>query len=341
MGVQITELLSRKFISLDELKNKTLAIDSSIFLYQFLTTIRQRDGSLLTDSKGNVTSHLTGLFSRNCNLIKNGLKLIYVFDGKPPVLKKAENKDRKRKKQEALAKYKIAKKKKDIVEMKKFAARTTRLTTKMVEEAKSLIQAFGLPVIQAPSEGEAQASYLVKKKEAYAVASQDSDSLLFECPILIRNISVAGKKKKINTMVYETIRPELINLKDTLTKLNISQDQLIALGMLVGTDYNPGGIKGIGKKNALKLVKKYPHNLDNLFSDVKWDFFFSVDWQDVFNLFKHMPVNKDYSILFKEIDKEKIIKILVDEHDFSLERVEKQLNELLKEKKQKGLGDWF
>ena len=340
MGVNITGLLSKKIISLDDLKNKRIAVDASIFLYQFLTTIRQRDGTPLMDSKNRVTSHLAGLFSRNCNLIKNGLKLIYVFDGEPPKLKEEEHEKRKKNKEEAKAKYEIAKKKKDIAEMKKFAARTTKLTKDMVEDAKSLIEAFGLPIIQAPSEGEAQAAYLAKNNEAYAVASQDADSLLFASPNLIRNLSVSGKKKRIKKEFYETITPELISLTETLEKLQINQDQLIILGMLVGTDYNVGGIKGIGKKGALKLVTKYK-DFDELFKDVKWNDYFNVDWEDIFNLFKKMPVEKDYSLKFNQINKEKIIKILVEEHDFSLERVEKQLNGLLEEKKQKGLGEWF
>jgi len=335
MGVAITELLKKKNISLDYLNNKSIAVDASIFFYQFLTTIRQRDGSLLMDSHGRVTSHLAGLFSRNCNLIKNGLNLIYVFDGEPPKLKEDENEKRKKKKKEAQAKYEIAKIKKDVAEMKKFASRTTKLTKEMIDDAKSLIEAFGLPVIQAPNEGEAQAAYLVKQKEAYAVASQDADSLLFGTPILIRNLSVSGKKKiKSN----ELIQPELINLNETLRDLGINQNQLIVLGMLIGTDYNLGGIKGIGAKNALKLVKKYD-DFDKLFLDAKWGDYFDFDWKSVFDLFKNMPINKNYSIKFKEVDKEKIIKILVDKHDFSLERIENKINELKID--QRGLGEWF
>jgi len=332
MGVAITELLSKKDISLDFLSNKTIAVDASIFLYQFLTTIRQRDGSFLTDSKGNITSHLAGLFSRNCHLIKNRIKMVYVFDGKPPKLKEGERDKRRKIKEEAQAKYEIAKEKKDVNEMKKFAARTTRLTKEMTEEAKSLINAFGIPIVQAPSEGEAQAAYLVKRNEAYAVASQDADSLLFETPHLIRNLSVSGKKKN------KFISPELINLRETLELLKINQDQLIVLGMLVGTDYNIGGIKGIGKKNALKLVKQYD-DFEKLFKHVKWKDYFDVDWKKIFDLFKKMPVNEKYILEFNEIDKEKIIKLLVDKHDFSLERIEKQLSFLKKE--QKGLGEWF
>lgn len=342
MGVQITELLLKKEINLNELANKVIAVDSHLFLYQFLTTIRQRDGSLLIDSKGRVTSHLAGLFARSTKLIESGLKLVYVFDGEPPELKHEEREKRKEMKIEAQKRYEEAKKKRDIEEMKKYAARTTRLTPEMIEEAKKLIQALGIPIIEAPSEGEAQAAYLVKKNKAFAVASQDADALLFSAPVLVRNLSVVGKKKKANKMAFETFKPEIIDLAENLNNLGIDQDQLIVLGILVGTDYNPGGVKGIGPKNALKLLKQHKKNFDKLFKEVDWHFKYS--WKEVFETFKKMPVTDKFKLEWKEIDKEKVIKLLVDEHDFSEERVNRGIERLVKEKEkkqQKGLGDFF
>src|SRR3989339_157274 len=117
MGVAITELLVKKEIEIDDLKGKVIIVDAPLFLYQFLTTIRSRDGSLLMDSKGNVTSHLTGLFTRTANLMQKGLKLVYVFDGKVPDLKKEERAKRKELKLEAAKKFEEAKKKEDLDEM--------------------------------------------------------------------------------------------------------------------------------------------------------------------------------------------------------------------------------
>ncbi len=343
MGVQITELLELKEISIDELANKVIAVDAHLFLYQFLTTIRQRDGALLMDSKGNVTSHLTGLFSRTANLVQKGLKLAYVFDGKPPELKNKEREKRKQIKIDSEKKFKEAAKKQDIEEMKKYAARTSRLTPEMIEEAKKLISYFGLPLIEAPSEGEAQAAYLVKNKDAFAVASQDADSLLFGTSRLIRNLSIAGKRKKTNKLAYETIKPEIADLAQNLNHIGIDQDQLIALAMLIGTDYNPGGIKGIGPKNAMKLVKKYKSDLDKLFEDAKWPDNFDFPWTDVFYLIKKMPVTDKYELDWKPVDEEKIKKLLIDEHDFSVDRVNSSLNKLAGEtqkKQQKSLSDF-
>ena len=344
MGVNITELLTKKEVSLSNLKDKIIAVDASLFLYQFITTIRSRDGNLLMDSKGNVTSHLVGLFSRTTNLMSKGLKLVYVFDGKPPELKNKEKEKRINLKKEAELKYNRAKEKEDIVEMKKYAARTSRLTKEMIEESKSLLLALGIPVVQAPSEGEAQAAYIVKQGDAFAVASQDADSLLFGANKLIRNLSMIGKRKKTNKLAYETIKPELVDLSENLNKLGIDHDQLIALCMLIGTDYNPGGIKGIGPKNAIKLVKKHRSDIEGLFKEVKWNNFFDFPWTEPFYLFKKIPVTDDYKLKWKEVDEQKLNELLVKAHDFSEERVSSSIIKLIKNtklKQQKGLGEFF
>lgn len=344
MGVNIAELLVRKEINLKELKGKVVAVDASMFLYQFITTIRQRDGSPLKDSKGNITSHLTGLFSRTINLLSAGLKLVYVFDGKPPELKTAEKERRTALKVEAQKKYEEAKEQEDIDSMKKYAGRTARLTREMVEEAKELLSAMGVPVVQAPTEAEAQASYIVKKGDSYAVATQDADTLMFGAPLIIRNLSIVGKRKKVNALSYATVKPELVDLSENLNQLGIDSDQIIALCMLVGTDYNIGGIKGIGPKNALKLVKKYGKDIDKLFEEVKWDDYFDYSWQEVFYAIKKIRITDDYEIKFGKIDEDKVKKILVDKHDFSEERVSTSIKKLIKEqgdRKQKGLGDFF
>ncbi len=344
MGVALTELLLIKEIDLDFLKNKILVVDAPMWLYQFLSSIRQRDGSLLTDSKGNVTSHLMGLASRISNLSQHGIKLAFAFDGEPPKLKKLTLDKRKEIKQEAEKKFESAKEKADEELMKKYAARTSRLTKEMIEEAKKLVEAFGLPVIEALSEAEAQASLIVKNNDAFAIATNDADALLFEATRIARNVNMAGKKKKMNKLSFETINPDLIILEDNLKHLGISQDQLIALAMLIGTDYNMGGIKGIGPKNALKLVKKHEKNIDLMFKEAKWNENFEFEWQEVFDLIKNIPVDKDYELRWKEADEDKIMKLLVDEHDFSEERVRSQLEGIANSKQkgnQKGLGEFI
>ncbi len=341
MGTNLKDLLVMEEISIDKLKNKVLAVDTFNVLYQFLTTIRQRDGTPLKDSKGNVTSHLTGLFNRTTRLMKEGLKLIFVFDGKPPELKEKERARRTALKQEALKEYEKAAKKKDIESMKKYASRTSKLTGEMIEESKELLRALGLPVIQAPSEGEAQVAYIAGKGEAYAGISEDYDSLLYGIPKLVKNLTISGKRKR--GAAYVTVKPKIISISKNLNNLGIDQDQLIVLAMLVGTDYNPGGVKGIGPKTALKLVKEHKHDFDMLFDVAKWDESCDVDWKDIYYLFKKMPVEKEYNLEWGKVNKEKLYKMLVEDHDFSEERVEnalKALVEVEKEKQQKSLADF-
>lgn len=345
MGTKITELLESKELSIDDLKGKTVVVDAFNQLYMFLASIRQPDGSLLKDSQGNVTSHLNGLFYRFTKLMQHDIKFIFVFDGKPPDLKLKERARRAELKHEAEKKYEEAREKEDLDEMKKYAARTSKLTKDMIVDAKELIGALGMCIVQAPSEGEAQAALIVKNKQAYASLSQDADSLIFGCPLVVKNLTLSGRRKRAGKLDYDTIIPELISLHDTLKNLGITLNQLIVIAMLTGTDYNIGGIKGIGHKTALKLVKEYGDkepDFDRLFKDKGWDEYFNYDWKDVFNIIKDTETTGDYKIMFKDVDTEKVVEILCKKHDFSEERVRKILEPLYtKPKSQKGLGEWF
>ena len=344
MGVALTELLLIKETDLDFFQNKVLVVDAPMWLYQFLSSIRQRDGSLLMDSKGNVTSHLMGLMTRITNLSRQNIKLAFAFDGESPKLKHLTLEKRKEMKIAAQKNFDSAKESNNVELMKKYASRTSRLTSEMTDEAKKLIDAFGLPVISAPSEAEAQASFIVKNNNAFAIATNDADAMLFEATRIVRNLNMAGKKKKLNKLSYETINPDIIMLSDNLNHLGISQDQLIALAMLIGTDYNSGGIKGIGPKNALKLVKVHGNDFEKLFLDAKWKDHFDFEWQEVFDLIKHMPVDRNYEMKWKPVEEEKVLKLLVDDHDFSQERVRSQIESMAKsteKKSQKGLTEFF
>ncbi len=347
MGLQIRDIVPKKEIKIEDLKGKILAVDAFNVIYQFLANIRQPDGTPLMDSKKRVTSHLSGLFYRTTNLMARGLKLIYVFDGKPHALKGETVSERIAHKEEAKEKYDKAKARGSEEDMFKYSRQALHLTEEMIEESKKLVEALGLPVVQAPSEGEAQCSYIVKKGEAYAVASQDYDSLAFGASRLIQNLTLA-RKRKLASGAFVPIVPEMIELEQVLNSLQINHEQLICLGILVGTDFNPGGVKGIGPKKALQLVQQY-RSPSLLFSALgklaeegkinNPDF----DWQDIFELFKKPDVTSDYKIEFKKIDEKALKKLLCDEHDFSEERVTSALGKIYENKEkasQKGLGDF-
>jgi len=351
MGIQLTALMSPKEIEIKELSGKKIAIDSFNWLYQFLSIIRGYDGKPLMDSKGRVTSHLSGFFYRSLNLIEAGIRPIYVFDGKPPEFKKAEAEARHEARKKAHEEWVAALEAEAYDEAKKFAKRAVFLNKEMIEGAKELLAVMGFPVVQAPSEGEALCSVMVKNKDAWATASQDYDSLLFGSTRLIRNLSVSGKRKYQKTE-WTTVNPELLVLKDVLSELEITHDQLIILGILIGTDYNPGGIHGIGPKKALELIKnkktmakifesEHPMRSGDAASGGGLAWNFEISPQEIFDFFKNPPVD-EYKIKFSEPDPDKIKKILIDKHEFSEERVENGLKRLLqideKPKSQKSLG---
>lgn len=344
MGVAITELLKSKEIKIADLKGKVLAVDAFNILYMFTTTIRGPDGAPLMDSKGRITSHLTGLFSRFSNLLEKGIKFVFVFDGIAPDLKKKERDRRRKLKEEAKELYEEAKQSQDIENMKKYAARSVFLTEDMIREAKLLIKAMGMPILDAPSEGEAQAAHIVKRGDAFAVLSQDADCLLNEAPRMIRNLSITARRKMPGQFSHKAAEPELIELKENLDSLKINQDQLIALAILVGTDYNYGGIKGIGPKKAIKLIKTHKENFEKIFKEAKWEEHYDFSWKKIFEIIKEMPLTDKYTLKFNDPNPDKIKELLVKEHDFSEERVENTLAKLEEYKKlnaQKGLNEFF
>jgi len=346
MGLSISEIIPRKEIEVAELGGKIICVDAFNVLYQFLSTIRQPDGTPLMDDRKKITSHLSGLFYRNINLMNEGLKLIYVFDGKAPMLKAKTHKIREGVRDATKEKYEEARQEEDVGLMRKYGSQLLRLDDEMIEESKELLEAMGIPVVQAPSEGEAEAAYLTKiNQDIYASASQDYDSLLFGAKRLIRNLTLARRRKTYSGFIE--INPELIELEKVLNYLEINLEQLICLGILVGTDYNPKGVPGIGQKKALDIVKRFKQPIfifqnveEQIMSLPEEDRF---DWKEIFEIFKKHDVN-DAEFKFGNIEEEKIKEILVARHDFSEERVDKQLEKLrgVKEKqKQKGLDKWF
>ncbi len=346
MGLNISEIIPRREIEISELNGKILCVDAFNTLYQFLSTIRQPDSTPLMDNKKRVTSHLSGIFYRNVNLLSEGMKLVYVFDGEPPELKRKTHVKRKEGRDLAKERYEQAKKEEDLDRMKRYGSQLLRLDDKMIEESKELLEAMGIAVVQAPGEGEAEASYLSKtKSEVFAAASQDYDCLLFGAKMLVRNLTLSRRRKTFSGFV--DVKPELIELEKVLNNLEINLDQLICLGILVGTDYNPKGVPGIGQKRALQIVKQYRQPV-LIFESVEEQIMGlseedKFNWQEIFELF-HKPRVHDIDFEFGKVDEEKIKEILVEEHDFSEERVERQLEKLRKieeERKQKNLEKWF
>jgi flap endonuclease-1 len=349
LGVDLRELIPegvRREVELSSLKGEVIALDAYNMLYQFLAAIRQPDGTPLMDREGRVTSHLSGLFYRTISLVEEGVRPVYVFDGKPPEMKAREIEERARRRVEAEEKYRAALEAGLVEEARKYAQATGRLTSDMVSEAKELLEAMGIPWVQAEAEGEAQAAYMTVRGDAYAAGSQDYDSLLFGARRLVRNIAITGKRKLPGRDEYVEVKPELIELDKLLKTLAITREQLIAVAIIIGTDYNPGGVKGYGPQKALKHVKavKDPVKALQAIPKAEWG---DIDPLRIYEYFLNPPVNRNYKIEFRDSDPERIKEILVYRHDFNPDRVEKGIERLKKAYRehlkgtQRKLDMWF
>lgn len=343
MGVNLSSLVNKEEITISHLAKKRVGIDSYNMLYQFLASIRGPDGQPLTDSHGNVTSHLTGLFYRTLNLVDAGVKPVFVFDGKPSKLKAETLKKRSEIRTDAEKKSSDALKIGDMAAAQKFGSRALKMTPDMINEAKELLTLIGIPVIQASQEGEAQASVMCAKGQLEGVVSQDFDCLLFGAKDLYRYIGFSGKRKVPGKNFFVEIKPEHINLEKALAELKLSRQKLIWLGLLVGTDFNEKFPK-IGPKTALKLVQNFD-SFESIVEETKY--MPEFDYKEIENVFLN-PESFDIpetELIQKSPDKEKILEFLIEKHDFGRERVESTLNNFIKKKeekeKQKSLGSWF
>jgi flap endonuclease-1 len=321
MGVDIGSLFKWEKITYKDLKDRVIAIDAHNVLHQFLSSIRQRDGTPLKNSRGEITSHLTGIFHRTANLVEEKIRPIYVFDGKPHPLKEKTLAARRKRKEIAEKEWKEALKAGDLKKAKTKAQQTSRVTDEIISQSKELLDALGIPYIQAPSEGEAQASIIVKKGDAYAVGSQDYDCLLIGSPILVRNLTSSERRKLPGKEAYTKVYPKQIRLKSNLKSLGITQKQLVDMAILIGTDFNDG-IKGIGPKKSLDLIKKNG-NVENVIATIGSDNIPTFDEiKEIRKIFLEPKVEKDYTLSWANPDKDLVIKILCDKHQFKKERVE-------------------
>jgi flap endonuclease-1 len=341
LGVNFKDLIPKTPVKLEDLSGKVIAIDAYNTIYQFLSIIRQPDGTPLKDSSGKITSHLSGLFYRTSNLVEMGLKPVFVFDGKSPELKAAEVQRRRQIKAEAMIKYAKAQESGDKEKMRLYASVATTMKDYMVPESKQVLDLMGLPWIEAPSEGEAQAAYLNKKGDADYCASQDYDSLLFGAPKLLRNVTISGRRRRGKTFVE--VVPEVVELRKALSECDLSYEQLIDVGILIGTDFNPEGIDGIGPKTALKLIKQH-NTLEAALPYIK-NATFPYEPQLIRQEFLNPKTTDNYTLNWKDPNEQGLIDFMCGEKEFGEERIKKSIERMTagskKAKSKTSLEKWF
>ncbi len=333
MGIPLRDIVSKREISIDELNGKKLAFDGYNVLYQFLSAIRGPDGTPLKNSDGKITSHLLGLLARTTKLMEMGVKPVFVFDGEAPELKLETIEKRKAIKLAAAEKLKKATEDGDTDLMKKYAQQTSRLTPEMVSESREMLHAMGVPTVQALGDGEAQAAFMAIKGDVWGVASQDYDSLLFGAPRLIRNLTISQRRRVAGTRSTIMVKPEIVDLTDTLNNLEIDRGKLIDAAILIGTDFNQG-VRGIGPKTSMKIVK------EDKFNEHKEKV---PRYQQVRDIFLNSPQISDYSLNWSGVNPEKLTEIL-SANRFSEQRIDKAIKSLQKAQKQfsqSGLGEFL
>lgn len=325
MGVFLTPITVRHPTSLDALGGRSIAVDGNLELYQFLSIMRTRDGRPLQDSKGRVTSHLNGLVFRTTRLIADfDIRPIFVFDGPPPELKRAEIRKRREAREKSQREYEAAVAAGDTATAWSKAVMTSRLTRPMVEEAKTLLALLGIPTVQAPSEGEAQAAHLAHRGDVWAAGSKDYDSLLFGAPRLIRFLAVASSEFLPSRGRSRPVPPELLDLDENLRGLGLTRDQLIDVAILVGTDFNPG-VRGIGPKTAVKRIREWG-SLERAPAEIRSTLPDTLD--AIREFFRNPPVTDVADLTRRPPDRVGVLRFLSDERNFSPGRIEAVLARL-------------
>src|SRR3989442_5246685 len=320
MGVDLSDLIKPAPRTLGDFRGKVLAIDAFNTLYQFLAIIRQPDGTPLQGRNGRITSHLSGLIYRTSNFVEVGIKPVFVFDGEAPRRKARTIHARVEVKQRAEREWREAVEVGDFEKAGTKAMQTSRLTGEMVEQSRRLLDLLGIRWVQAPAEGEAQASDMARRGIAWGVGSQDHDALLFGAPVLVKNLAITGRRKLPRKNVFIDVQPEEIHLDATLQELGVTREQLVDVGILIGTDFNEG-VRGIGPKKALAGIQKHG-SAEGVLAEVGAE----IDGlQEVREIFLQPRVEPPTPLAWRPADPDGVRGMLCDEFDFSPDRIDRAL----------------
>lgn len=302
---------------------RKVAIDASMSLYQFLIAVRS-EGAQLTSADGETTSHLMGTFYRTIRLVENGIKPVYVFDGKPPEMKSGELSKRAERREEAQKALEKAEEAGDAEQVDKFNRRLVKVTKHHADECRQLLSLMGIPYIEAPCEAEAQCAALVKAGKVYATATEDMDALTFGSNVLLRHMTFSEARK---------MPIQEFHLNKVLEGLELSHKEFIDLCILLGCDYCDS-IKGIGPKRAMDLIKQH-RNLETILKNIdKNKYSVADDWMysEARQLFLEPEVTNPDEIELKwlEPDEEGLVKYLCGDKAFNEERVRNGAKKLAK-----------
>uniref|UniRef100_A0A1A9WIS1 Flap endonuclease 1 n=1 Tax=Glossina brevipalpis TaxID=37001 RepID=A0A1A9WIS1_9MUSC len=302
---------------------RKVAIDASMCLYQFLIAVRA-EGAQLTNVDGETTSHLMGMFYRTIRLLENGIKPVYVFDGKPPISKSGELAKRAERREDAQKALEKATEAGNEADMDKFNRRLVKVTKDHANEAKELLKLMGVPYVEAPCEAEAQCAALVKAGKVYATATEDMDALTFGSGILLRHLTFSeARKMPVKEISYTKV----------LDGFGLTSREFIDLCILLGCDYCDG-IRGIGPKRATELMNSCK-DIETILEKIdRKKYIVPEDWnyQVARELFINPEVADPLTLEFKwiEPDEEGLVKFLCGDRQFNEDRVRSGAKKILK-----------
>ncbi len=325
MGCNLRDLANAKDTTMETMRGKTVGIDSFLLAFQFLTTIRDRsptgDGGPLRAENGKVVAHLMGFLARASTMLAKGVKPVFIFDGTHPDLKKDEMDARRAVREQAEKEWKAALEAGDYATAQKMAQRCVKYTPEMVDESIEMLKLMGIPAFRAAAEGEAQAAVMAAKGQLDAVATQDWDALLYGAPFVIRNFASDGSKR-----MGRIIRAQEIELDQILADNELTREQLIDLGIMIGTDFHPG-IRGIGPKTGLKFIKEFG-SIEGVCEAKQKEI--PDRLSEIRQIFLNHPVVEvsDEDLQQGTVDVEGLKKFLIDERQFSQKRFDNAINQL-------------
>eukprot|EP00753_Platysulcus_tardus_P004586 PLAT12545.3.p1 GENE.PLAT12545.3~~PLAT12545.3.p1 ORF type:complete len:402 (+),score=173.25 PLAT12545.3:63-1268(+) len=243
---------SMEDVALKDLTGRVIAVDASNAIYQFLIAIRSSGeggaSAQLMNEAGEVTSHLVGFWGRTIRFIELGIKPVYIFEGKPPDLKRAELRKRREKRKKAEKDLKVAEEEGNTEDMNKFAKRLVTMGDSHINDCKRLLTLMGLPVVDAPAEAEAQAAVMAKEGVVWAAVSEDMDTLCFQATRFIRRLAVPDTRRRQP--------PQMFTYSKVLEALDMTPEAFVDFCILCGSDYS-GTIRGVGPVRALRGIKRW------------------------------------------------------------------------------------
>jgi len=336
MGVKLQNIINREILGYSQLAGKVIAADApNIVMALFNFTRKNPDGSpasLILDRTQRPISHLYGLLYRINFFYTKKIFPIFCFDGRDSELKRLITKDQLRDFRFTQKWYESALKSGNRKEAKEIALSKEYLWQNIIVESKQLLGTLGVPYIESPASAESQCAYLVKQGVVNHSNSQDFDSLLFGCPSLLQNLSKSLRRKVQGKWAYNKVTPFHINLAKNLKRVEINQFQLVDMGLLIGTDYFPG-IKGIGPKKALNLIKKH-HQVESIMRGEREKYDFSQLTPEIIKkvrkIFLFPEVNSSVSNFYWNLpNKPSILSLLCESHHLNRERVERNVDKLI------------